>query len=119
MKGINDDVLIHLLVNAPQRSIILLEDIDAALVDPTEASPLTQGSEAQARASWAAGQVTFTGLLNAMDGVVASEGRVMFMTTNHIDKLDPALVRYAHAHSYRAFVYVHFTATHANTRYDY
>src|SRR5438270_222739 len=44
--------------------------------------------------AWAnSGRVTFTGLLNALDGVVASEGRVMFMTTNHIDRLDPALIR--------------------------
>ena len=27
--------------------------------------------------------VTFSGLLNALDGVAAAEGRVLFMTTNH------------------------------------
>lgn len=37
--------------------------------------------------------VTFSGLLNALDGVTASEGRVLFMTTNHLNKLDPALIR--------------------------
>lgn len=37
--------------------------------------------------------VTFSGLLNALDGVAATEGRVMFMTTNHIERLDAALIR--------------------------
>jgi chaperone BCS1 len=37
--------------------------------------------------------VTFTGLLNALDGVAATEGRVMFMTTNYLERLDPALIR--------------------------
>lgn len=27
--------------------------------------------------------VTFSGLLNALDGVAAAEGRILFMTTNH------------------------------------
>ena len=33
------------------------------------------------------------GLLNALDGVVDSPGRIVVMTTNHPEKLDPALVR--------------------------
>lgn len=30
--------------------------------------------------------VTFSGLLNALDGVVATEERLIFMTTNHIER---------------------------------
>jgi chaperone BCS1 len=37
--------------------------------------------------------VTFSGLLNALDGVASSEERIIFMTTNHYSKLDPALIR--------------------------
>jgi chaperone BCS1 len=37
--------------------------------------------------------VTFSGLLNALDGVTSSEGHIVLMTTNHPEKLDPALVR--------------------------
>merc|ERR1711941_136319 len=37
--------------------------------------------------------VTFSGLLNAIDGVAAQEGKVVFMTTNYKDRLDEALVR--------------------------
>ncbi|KAE8874655.1 hypothetical protein PTNB73_01287 [Pyrenophora teres f. teres] len=35
--------------------------------------------------------VTLSGLLNVLDGVNASEGRLVIMTTNHPEKLDPAL----------------------------
>jgi len=37
--------------------------------------------------------VTFSGLLNAIDGVAANEGRLLFMTTNHKERLAAALVR--------------------------
>ena len=38
-------------------------------------------------------KVTFSGLLNTLDGVASSEERIVFMTTNHLDRLDPALIR--------------------------
>ncbi|KAF2207133.1 hypothetical protein CERZMDRAFT_88715 [Cercospora zeae-maydis SCOH1-5] len=37
--------------------------------------------------------ISLSGLLNAIDGVASAEGRVLIMTTNHPEKLDPALVR--------------------------
>ncbi|KAJ8501747.1 hypothetical protein ONZ45_g12027 [Pleurotus djamor] len=37
--------------------------------------------------------LSLSGLLNALDGVAASEGRLLFATTNHLERLDPALRR--------------------------
>jgi len=37
--------------------------------------------------------VTLSGLLNAIDGVQAQQGRLLFATTNKYDALDPALMR--------------------------
>ena len=37
--------------------------------------------------------VTFSGFLNALDGVASGEERIIFLTTNHVENLDPALVR--------------------------
>jgi chaperone BCS1 len=37
--------------------------------------------------------VTFSGLLNTLDGIASSSSRIVFMTTNHLSTLDPALVR--------------------------
>lgn len=82
-RGLTDDKLNHLLANAPERTLILLEDIDAAF------SGRSQSGEAGF-----SGSVTFSGLLNALDGVASSTSqRIMFLTTNHIEKLDPALIR--------------------------
>ena len=40
-----------------------------------------------------AGLLTFSGLLNALDGVAGQEGKIVVMTTNCLDTLDDALVR--------------------------
>jgi len=37
--------------------------------------------------------VSFSGLLNALDGVAAQEGRIVVLTTNHRERLDAALIR--------------------------
>ena len=37
--------------------------------------------------------MTFSGFLNALDGVASGEERIVFLTTNHISRLDPALIR--------------------------
>lgn len=40
-----------------------------------------------------ANRVTLSGLLNCLDGVTSTEARILFMTTNYLDRLDPALIR--------------------------
>ncbi|KAG8939653.1 hypothetical protein FRC04_006100 [Tulasnella sp. 424] len=81
-RGMMDDKLNHLLLNAPGRSFILLEDIDAAFNKRVQSS--SDGYQSG---------VTFSGLLNALDGVASAEERILFMTTNHLERLDPALIR--------------------------
>lgn len=81
--GLTDDRLNHLLSIAPPRSILLLEDIDAAFVNRSQSD----------QKGFQRSSVTFSGLLNALDGVASAEERMVFMTTNHIERLDPALIR--------------------------
>ena len=78
--GLTDDRLAHALSTTPPTSLVLLEDVDAAFV---------QREAGDRRGS----HVTFSGLLNALDGVAAGEERILFMTTNHLSRLDPALIR--------------------------
>ncbi|ENN79957.1 mitochondrial chaperone BCS1 [Dendroctonus ponderosae] len=85
-RGLTDDRLNHLLSVAPQQSMILLEDIDAAFIS-------REDTDAQKAAYQGLNRVTFSGLLNCLDGVASTEARMMFMTTNYIDRLDPALIR--------------------------
>lgn len=80
--NLTDDRLNHLMNHIPLRSILLLEDIDAAFNNRAQTSD--QGFQSG---------VTFSGLLNALDGVVSAEECITFMTTNHPDRLDPALLR--------------------------
>ena len=82
----SDDRLMHRLADAPDNSIILLEDIDAAFISREE-NTISDG------AYKGVNRLTFSGLLNALDGVTSTEGRIVFMTTNYIDRLDPALIR--------------------------
>jgi len=37
--------------------------------------------------------LTLSGVLNAIDGVTTSKGRILIMTTNHVENLDSALMR--------------------------
>jgi mitochondrial chaperone BCS1 len=41
----------------------------------------------------ATSRITLSGLLNALDGISAQEGRLLFATTNRYNTLDPALTR--------------------------
>lgn len=85
-RGLSDDRLNHLMSIAPTQSIILLEDIDAAFTTRQETAVQKQAYDGLNR-------VTFSGLLNMLDGVASTEARILFMTTNYLDRLDPALIR--------------------------
>jgi chaperone BCS1 len=78
--SIDDDELCQLLSECPRNAIVLIEDIDCVFVERRA------GADKQ-------NKLTFSGLLNGLDGVAAGEGRVLFATTNHPERLDPALVR--------------------------
>lgn len=68
---------IEQLFNAvPQNTWILLEDVDALFTQRT-------GN----------GSIDFSTLLNCMDGLTTKRGQVLFMTTNHLEKLDEAFIR--------------------------
>lgn len=81
--GMSDSRLNYMLAHAEPQSIILLEDIDAAVSSKDGEMKRVEGL----------GNVTFSGLTNALDGVASSEARILFMTTNHLHKLDPTLIR--------------------------
>lgn len=86
--GLTDNQLCELLRDAPRNSLIVLEDVDAVFVERNA----TGGASGRGRRG-AESAVSFSGLLNAIDGVASQEGKIFFMTTNHIEKLDAALLR--------------------------
>ena len=75
---IEDDNLIYLLSEIKPGSILLFEDIDSIF---------------DGRKRLSDKGVTFSGFLNALDGIVELNGVLVIITTNHIEKMDPALLR--------------------------
>jgi len=75
-----DDTFSACVQFAPRRALIVLEDIDAYFGRNRETlhdkCPLT-----------------FSGLLNALDGVSSTDGQIFILTTNFVDRLDDALIR--------------------------
>ncbi|KAH9964933.1 P-loop containing nucleoside triphosphate hydrolase protein [Russula dissimulans] len=117
---INDSTLTTLMGRVPSRCIVLLEDLDAAFTrsvtrakdkekdkdkkksdskSDNEDESSSGGSSSRSRRNRNkenlsdVNTLTLSGLLNALDGVAAAEGRILFATTNHLEQLDPALCR--------------------------
>jgi mitochondrial chaperone BCS1 len=96
--NMTEDSLASLFRDLPRRCIVLLEDVDSAgIAIKRENSieigkPTEQDAEHGDNARITKG-ISLSGLLNVIDGVASSEGRILIMTTNHIEKLDPALLR--------------------------
>jgi chaperone BCS1 len=87
----NDDSLDELFTTLPARCVILLEDIDS--VNATHSrrrGAVTTGSSAKEKSE---GKVSLSALLNTIGGVDSQEGRLLIMSTNHVERLDAALIR--------------------------
>ncbi|KAM9998682.1 hypothetical protein ACTFIY_008326 [Dictyostelium cf. discoideum] len=80
-KGIHDGNIHSIIQKCNKDTILVLEDIDAVFVKRKNNS--AAGNDV----------LTFSGLLNAIDGLASSDGRILMMTTNHLERLSPALIR--------------------------
>ncbi|KAH7098573.1 P-loop containing nucleoside triphosphate hydrolase protein [Auriculariales sp. MPI-PUGE-AT-0066] len=92
-KDMDDATLNELISDMPSKAIALMEDIDAAFTHDVQRTTSTSSDSNSTGAGANSGGVTLGGLLNAIDGVAAQEGRILFATTNHVERLDPALSR--------------------------
>lgn len=105
----NDSTLTNLMSRIPARSILLLEDLDAAFTHSTSRDSDSTGAP-EGKKDGAKNKdedekkdvkkevndqntLSLSGLLNSLDSIQASEGRILFATTNHLERLDPALSR--------------------------
>mmetsp|Transcript_2087 Transcript_2087/g.6280 ORF Transcript_2087/g.6280 Transcript_2087/m.6280 type:complete len:501 (+) Transcript_2087:93-1595(+) len=87
----SDAKLRHCVNEAPKRSLLIFEDVDA--IFDKDRKPLVRNA-----------LLTFSGLLNALDGVGRANGQIFILTTNYRDRLDSALIRNG-----RIDVHVEFT----------
>jgi chaperone BCS1 len=81
-----DDELTSAFLSVPAGAILLIEDIDTA-----EAAGQRRSTNGEAKDE--APRVSLSAMLNAIDGVMAADGRLLVMTSNHPGKLDAALTR--------------------------
>lgn len=79
-----DDALIDACAEVPANAMLLIEDVDAASA-AVKREPVKKGEKDT--------RISLSALLNCIDGAVAREGRVLVMTSNHPERLDPALTR--------------------------
>ncbi|SJL09253.1 uncharacterized protein ARMOST_12630 [Armillaria ostoyae] len=104
--GLDDSSLDALINELPERCVALMEDIDAAFTrtlnrdDDDSSDSGSSGSSDINKTPKSGGpppppssRVSLSGLLNALDGIGAQEGRILFATTNKHTSLDPALCR--------------------------
>ena len=100
----SDEALKSLFGQLPARCMLVLEDVDCMtdvlhrrdeaedLKMDDEIAVVTAGCKKKNKKS-DFNTLTLSAVLNLLDGVVSSHGRVLVMTSNHPEKLDPALLR--------------------------
>ncbi|KAJ7309949.1 hypothetical protein DFH08DRAFT_974552 [Mycena albidolilacea] len=100
--GLDDSALSELISNLPEKCIALMEDIDAAFTQsinrdavqgPANGEGDGDGNGKPPPPAPSTSRLSLSGLLNALDGVAAQEGRILYATTNKYTALDPALCR--------------------------
>ncbi len=77
---ISDSVFMNAVSNLQKGTILVLEDIDSLF--------LKRESTRENKSA-----VSFSGVLNILDGLARNEGLITFMTTNYANRLDDALIR--------------------------
>jgi len=92
----NDDELIDAVCEVPEHGILLIEDIDAAKATTKRNTKTPQSSPTPVNAPTndeEKREVSLSALLNVLDGAFSRDGRILVMTTNHPENVDPALMR--------------------------
>ena len=97
--NVNDNALMNLIKTIPQKSIILIEDIDT-IESMHDREKLKQEQEQLQLENKSSGlnivsksTINLETMLNILDGYSFLHESLIFFTTNHVDKLDPALIR--------------------------
>lgn len=77
---VDDSAFMSSISKISKNAILLLEDVDALFVD-RKANDSNKSL------------VSFSGILNVLDGMARKNGLITFLTTNYRNRLDPALIR--------------------------
>lgn len=86
----SDDELQMALNSVEVGSFLLIEDIDAVDISNKRQTKKENKEKSKDEPT---SPITLSGLLNGIDGVITRDGRILFITSNHIETLDEALLR--------------------------
>tara|TARA_Y100000389_G_C17442328_1_gene509383 strand:+ start:613 stop:1806 length:1194 start_codon:yes stop_codon:yes gene_type:complete len=98
-RKIDDTTFIKALKDIPNKSILILEDIDVLFQERKKSDEYKN-------------MISFSVLLNALDGMSSKDGLITFMTTNYVDHLDSALIRPGRIDHFVKFGYANKDQTH-------
>ncbi|KAK1989996.1 hypothetical protein LX36DRAFT_741273 [Colletotrichum falcatum] len=96
LASINNVQLSALFTKLPQRYVVLLKDVNAVRTTQSQEADANKSnlrSETSRGSSKTPRTLSLSRLLNVLDGVASQEGRVLIITTNHIEHLDNALIQ--------------------------
>mmetsp|Transcript_85791 Transcript_85791/g.199402 ORF Transcript_85791/g.199402 Transcript_85791/m.199402 type:complete len:451 (+) Transcript_85791:142-1494(+) len=79
-KSMTDDTFRSAMSTLPSMSMVVLEDVDALFTNHRESANTSSS-------------LSFSGFLNCLDGLGAPNDVIICLTTNHPDRLDPAVLR--------------------------
>ena len=99
-KDLDDNTFIKAITRLPDNTILVLEDIDALFIERESKT-----------------NISFSALLNVLDGILKKHKLLTFLTTNHKDRLDDALIRSGRIDKEIKFTYC--TNKQAEKMYDY
>lgn len=110
-RELDDDDFTSLVLHMPANTLLLLEDIDTVVPasrarpeeppeedeedeeDEDEGGEKGEGKAEEKPEPQPRSKLSLGTLLNTLDGLLSREGQVVIMTTNHPERLDPALTR--------------------------
>jgi len=79
----------------PENALVVIEDIDTEVATNKRADDedLTEYGDKSKKVDMMFSFTNLSDILNSIDGLIASHGRILIATTNHRDKLSKALLR--------------------------
>ena len=89
--NLDDTMLSKAFTNVPASSIIVIEDFDSSFL--TNSQKIMNPNDLLHVQPQKQNIITYSNLLNILDGLSSSYGHILFLTTNHIDKIQDSLIR--------------------------
>lgn len=81
------------ITSVPANSVIIIEDFDSCSATHSRNTIRDKTSDPTNSEEKEEAALSLNTILNTLDGVVSLNGTIIFMTTNHIEKIDSALLR--------------------------